>query len=250
MHEARSGTRAWVCTWSASCTCREWELEIYRACAAPTKQQYTNKGRVRACSSIKTKLNNTCINIVTNRLGSIQPFTTMSNVVVIHPWKRNESPNDFHYIIRDHHQYITKPCAVSGVFLSLLDCHKPLFWSLTNHYIIINNICVSLTTLVLIDVYICANLAYNFSLPAWVHTQGTWGSLLVSSGELHRTFFLAKLWQLMQLPAFLLHKRADPVSEAPTRVGSGEGNNRSKVLPPQKFCRETASNPGPGDSAS
>ena len=45
-------------------------------------------------------------------------------------------------------------------------CHKPLFWSLTNHYIIINNICVSLTTLVLIDVYICANLAYNFSFPA------------------------------------------------------------------------------------
>jgi hypothetical protein len=43
---------------------------------------------------------------------------------------------------------------------------------------------------------------------------------------------------------------ADPVPEAPTRVGSGEGNNRSKVLPPQKFCRETASNPGPGDSAS
>jgi hypothetical protein len=27
------------------------------------------------------------------------------------------------------------------------------------------------------------------------------------------------------------HKRADPVPEAPTRVGSGEGNNRSKVLP-------------------
>jgi hypothetical protein len=45
-------------------------------------------------------------------------------------------------------------------------------------------------------------------------------------------------------------KRADPVPEAPTRVGSGEGNNQSKVLPPQKFCRETASNPGPGDSAS
>jgi hypothetical protein len=45
-------------------------------------------------------------------------------------------------------------------------------------------------------------------------------------------------------------KRADPVPEAPTRVGSGEGNNRRKVLPPQKFCRETASNPGPGDSAS
>jgi hypothetical protein len=41
-------------------------------------------------------------------------------------------------------------------------------------------------------------------------------------------------------------KRADPVPEAPTRVGSGEGNNRSKVFPPQKFCRETASNPGPG----
>jgi hypothetical protein len=37
-------------------------------------------------------------------------------------------------------------------------------------------------------------------------------------------------------------QRADPVPEAPTRVGSGEGNNRSKVLPPQKFCRETASN--------
>jgi hypothetical protein len=36
-------------------------------------------------------------------------------------------------------------------------------------------------------------------------------------------------------------KRADPVPEAPTRVGSGEGNNRSKVLPPQKFCRETCS---------
>jgi hypothetical protein len=31
-------------------------------------------------------------------------------------------------------------------------------------------------------------------------------------------------------------KRADPVPEAPTRVGSGEGNNRSKVLPPQKFA--------------
>jgi hypothetical protein len=44
--------------------------------------------------------------------------------------------------------------------------------------------------------------------------------------------------------------RADPVPEAPTRVGSGEGNNRSKVLPLQKFCRETASNPGPSDSAS
>jgi hypothetical protein len=43
---------------------------------------------------------------------------------------------------------------------------------------------------------------------------------------------------------------ADPVTEAHTRVGSGERNNRSKVLPPQKFCRETASNPGPGDSAS
>jgi hypothetical protein len=40
------------------------------------------------------------------------------------------------------------------------------------------------------------------------------------------------------------------VPEALTRVGSGEGNNRSKVLPPQKFCREMASNPGPGDSAS
>jgi hypothetical protein len=35
---------------------------------------------------------------------------------------------------------------------------------------------------------------------------------------------------------------ADPVPEASTRVRSGEGNNRSKVLPPQKFCRETASN--------
>jgi hypothetical protein len=34
------------------------------------------------------------------------------------------------------------------------------------------------------------------------------------------------------------------VPEAPTRVGSGEENNRSKVLPPQKFCGETASNPG------
>jgi hypothetical protein len=45
-------------------------------------------------------------------------------------------------------------------------------------------------------------------------------------------------------------QRADPVPEAPTRVGSGEGNNRSKVLPPQKFYRETASNPRPGDSAS
>jgi hypothetical protein len=45
-------------------------------------------------------------------------------------------------------------------------------------------------------------------------------------------------------------KGAGPVPEAPTRVGSGEGNNRSKVLPPQKFYRETASNPGPGDSAS
>jgi hypothetical protein len=45
-------------------------------------------------------------------------------------------------------------------------------------------------------------------------------------------------------------KRVDPVPEAPTRVGSREGNNRSKVLPLQKFCRETASNPGPGDSAS
>jgi hypothetical protein len=43
---------------------------------------------------------------------------------------------------------------------------------------------------------------------------------------------------------------ADPVPEAPTRVGSGERNNRSKVLHLQKFCRETASNPGPGDSAS
>jgi hypothetical protein len=42
----------------------------------------------------------------------------------------------------------------------------------------------------------------------------------------------------------LLNSRADPVPEAPTRVGSGEGNNRSKV-PLQKFCRETASNPGP-----
>jgi hypothetical protein len=31
---------------------------------------------------------------------------------------------------------------------------------------------------------------------------------------------------------------ADPVPEAPTRVGSREGNNRSKVLPPQKFCRD------------
>jgi hypothetical protein len=38
------------------------------------------------------------------------------------------------------------------------------------------------------------------------------------------------------------------VHKAPTRVGSGEGNNRSKVLPPQKFCKETASNPGPDDS--
>jgi hypothetical protein len=46
------------------------------------------------------------------------------------------------------------------------------------------------------------------------------------------------------------NKGANPVPEAPTRVGSGEGNNRSNVLPPQKFCRETASNPGPGDSAS
>jgi hypothetical protein len=43
---------------------------------------------------------------------------------------------------------------------------------------------------------------------------------------------------------------ADPVPEAPTRVGSRKRNNRSKVLPPQKFCRETALNPGPGDSAS
>jgi hypothetical protein len=57
---------------------------------------------------------------------------------------------------------------------------------------------------------------------------------------------------LRQTPAegCRLKKRADPVPEAPTRVGSGEGNNRSKVLPLQKFCRETASNPGPGDSAS
>jgi hypothetical protein len=47
-----------------------------------------------------------------------------------------------------------------------------------------------------------------------------------------------------------IKKGADPVPEAPTRVGSGEGNNRSKVLPLQKFCRETASNPGPDDSAS
>jgi hypothetical protein len=51
-------------------------------------------------------------------------------------------------------------------------------------------------------------------------------------------------------PNELTTGRADPVPEAPTRVRSGEGNNRSKVLPPQKFCRETASNPGPGDSAS
>jgi hypothetical protein len=50
--------------------------------------------------------------------------------------------------------------------------------------------------------------------------------------------------------SFVYKKRADPVPEAPTQVGSGEGNNRSKVLPPQKFCRETASNLGPGDSAS
>jgi hypothetical protein len=47
-----------------------------------------------------------------------------------------------------------------------------------------------------------------------------------------------------------IKRGADPVPEAPTRVGSGEGNNRSKVLPPHKFCREMASNPGPGDSAS
>jgi hypothetical protein len=30
----------------------------------------------------------------------------------------------------------------------------------------------------------------------------------------------------------LIKKGADPVTEAPTRVGSGEENNRSKVLPP------------------
>jgi hypothetical protein len=53
-----------------------------------------------------------------------------------------------------------------------------------------------------------------------------------------------------RVPQKLKKKRVDPVPEAPTRVGSGEGNNLSKVLPPQKFCRETASNPGPGDSAS
>lgn len=112
------------------------------------------------------------------------------------------------------------PCAVSGVFLSLLHCHKPLFWSLTNHYIIINNICVSLTTLVLIDVYICANLAYNFSLPAcrlehmcvsvcgYIHREH--GNLC----EFHLAnctigFFLAKLRQLKQLPEHFYCIRVD-----------------------------------------
>jgi hypothetical protein len=51
-------------------------------------------------------------------------------------------------------------------------------------------------------------------------------------------------------PLKIFYHGADPVPEAPTRVGSREGNNRSKVLPPQKFCRETASNLGPGDSVS
>ena len=42
-------------------------------------------------------------------------------------------------------------------------------------------------------------------------------------------------------------KRADPVPEAPTRVGSGEGKNRGKPSP-RKICGEAASNPRPGDS--
>jgi hypothetical protein len=68
--------------------------------------------------------------------------------------------------------------------------------------------------------------------------------------ELLLLIFEVLCWKKFRLPILFLKKGVDPVSEAPTRVGSREGNNRSKVLPPQKFCRETASNPGPGDSAS
>jgi hypothetical protein len=36
----------------------------------------------------------------------------------------------------------------------------------------------------------------------------------------------------------------------PHEWGLGKGITKAKSHPPQKFCRETASNPGPGDSAS
>ena len=45
-----------------------------------------------------------------------------------------------------------------------------------------------------------------------------------------------------------IKKRANPVPEAPTWVGSGEEKNRGKPSPP-KICREAASNPRPWDSS-
>jgi len=48
-------------------------------------------------------------------------------------------------------------------------------------------------------------------------------------------------------PTLLARTRADPVPEAPTWVGSGEGKNRGKPSP-HKICGEAASNLRPGDS--
>ena len=56
-----------------------------------------------------------------------------------------------------------------------------------------------------------------------------------------------KVANLLCLYPNILKKRADPVPEAPTRVGSGEGKNRGKPSP-RKICGEAASNPRPGDS--
>jgi hypothetical protein len=91
---------------------------------------------------------------------------------------------------------------------------------------------------------LCPEFPLQFALPCE----------LVECGIIHLLDIHGPI-NLIYLTTFILmanhfKKRAGPVPEAPTRVGSGEGNNRSKVLPPQKFCRETASNPGPGDSAS
>jgi hypothetical protein len=63
--------------------------------------------------------------------------------------------------------------------------------------------------------------------------------------QIHSSYYLLLLGN-----GSTIVKRADPVPEAPTRVESGERNNRSKVLPPQKFYKEMASNPGSGDSVS